>query len=132
MRGHPWPVDGSTRLRAAGRVTARDGPPVVSWLSWKVGCRDAPSNHPGDNRLRAQGGDGVDPRGCGGGSPDGAGGSRVLPRGCRDGCVDGVAISLAGWDVRFPASSSRWYAGQRERALLRDAQITLPAGLICF
>ena len=54
---------GSNRLRAAGRVTARDVPPVVPWLSWKVGCREAPLNHPGDTRLRAQAGDGVDPHG---------------------------------------------------------------------
>ena len=63
VRGHPWPVYGSNRLRAAGRVTARDVPPVVPWLSWKVGCREAPLNHPGDTRLRAQAGDGVDPHG---------------------------------------------------------------------
>ena len=43
-----------TGSRAAGPVTARDGPAVVPWLSWKVGCREAPLNHPGDKRLRAQ------------------------------------------------------------------------------
>ena len=36
VRGHPWPVEGSTRLRVAGRVTARDGPPFVPWLSGKA------------------------------------------------------------------------------------------------
>ena len=62
VSGHPWAVYGSTRLRAAGRVTARDGPPVVPWLSLTVGCREAPSNHPGDKCLLGQAGDGVDPR----------------------------------------------------------------------
>ena len=53
------------RLRVAGAGhRARDGPPVVPWWSWKVGCRDAPSHHPGDTRVRAQAGDGVDPRGA--------------------------------------------------------------------
>ena len=28
------------------------------------GCREAPSHHPGDTRLRGQAGDGVDPRGA--------------------------------------------------------------------
>ena len=48
----------------SGRVTARDGLPVVLWWSWKVACREAPLNHPGDTRLRGQAGDGVNPRGA--------------------------------------------------------------------
>ena len=48
--------------RAAGRGTARDVPPVVFLLSRKIECREAPSHHPGDTRVRAQAGDGVDPR----------------------------------------------------------------------
>ena len=55
---------GFNRLRAVGRVTARDVPPVVFLLSRKVACREAPSNYPGDKCLRAQAGDGVDPRGA--------------------------------------------------------------------
>ena len=47
----------------SGRVTARDAPPVVPWLSRQVGCCGAESHHPGDTCLRAQAGDGVDPRG---------------------------------------------------------------------
>ena len=47
---------GFNRLRVAERrVTARDVPPVVPWLSRQVGCREAPSNHPCDKRLRGQG-----------------------------------------------------------------------------
>ena len=36
VTGHPWPVYGSNHLRAAGRVTVRDGPPFVPWLSGKA------------------------------------------------------------------------------------------------
>ena len=36
VRDHPWPVEGSTRLRVAGRVTARDGPLFVPCLSGKA------------------------------------------------------------------------------------------------
>ena len=61
VSGHPWLVDGFNRLRAAGRVTARDVPPVVPCLSRTVACREASSNHPGNKRLRGQAGDGVDP-----------------------------------------------------------------------
>ena len=49
-------------LRVAGRATARDVPPVVSWLFRTVAFREAPLNHPADTRLRTQAGDGVDPR----------------------------------------------------------------------
>ena len=63
VSGHPWPVDGSNPLRVAGpRASARDVPPVVSWLFRTVACREAPLNHPADTRLRTQAGDGVDPR----------------------------------------------------------------------
>ena len=55
-------MSGFSRPRTAGRVTARDVPPVVFLLSRKVECREAPSHHPGDTRVRAQAGDGVDPR----------------------------------------------------------------------
>ena len=61
--GHPRPLYGSNRLRATGRVVARDVPSVVPWSSWKVECRDAPSSHPGDQRLRAQTSDGVEASG---------------------------------------------------------------------
>ena len=37
-------------------------PAVVFLLSRKVECREAPSHHPGDTCVRAQAGDGVDPR----------------------------------------------------------------------
>ena len=50
VSGHPWPVQGFSRPRTAGRVTARDVPPVVFLLSRKVECREAPSHHPGDTR----------------------------------------------------------------------------------
>ena len=33
VSGHPWPVYGFNRLRAAGRVTARDVPPVVRFCA---------------------------------------------------------------------------------------------------
>ena len=59
-----WPVYGSNRLRVASRITARDVPPVFFLLSRKVGCREAPLNHPGDTRLLGQAGDGGDPRGA--------------------------------------------------------------------
>ena len=36
---------GSNRRRAAGRVTARDAPPVVPWLSRQWGAAKPPSNH---------------------------------------------------------------------------------------
>ena len=59
----PCPLTAPNRLRAAGRVTARDVPPVVFLLSRKVECREAPSHHPDDTRLLGQAADGVDPRG---------------------------------------------------------------------
>ena len=55
---HPF-----NRLRVVGRVTARSASPVVPWLSQQVECREAPSNHSGDTRLRALASGGVDPRG---------------------------------------------------------------------
>ena len=48
--------------RSRPRVTARDVSPFVPWLSRKVACREAPSNHPCDARVRAAVGNGVDPR----------------------------------------------------------------------
>ena len=64
VSGHPLPWTTPNRLRAVGRVTARDGPSVDSLLSRKVACREAPLNHSGDKRLLGQAGDGVDPRGA--------------------------------------------------------------------
>ena len=61
----PCPLTAPNHLRrGAGRVTARDGPPVVFLLSRKMACRETPSNYPDDKRLRVQAGDGVDPRGA--------------------------------------------------------------------
>ena len=66
VNGHSWPVYGSSRLRAADRVTARDVPPVVSLLSRRAACREALSIHPGDKRPCGHPGDGVDPCGSSG------------------------------------------------------------------
>ena len=57
MSGHPWPwpVYEFNRLRAAGIGSPREMvPPVDPWWSRQVGCREAPSNHPWDKRVRAQ------------------------------------------------------------------------------
>ena len=88
---HPWPVYGFDRLRAAGRVTARDVPPVVFLLSRTVACREA-SVKPSRRQTPACGGArrGRSAR-FGGGSPESAGRSRVLPRAWGDGCWDGSA-----------------------------------------
>ena len=60
----PCLLTAPNRLHTDGRVTARDVPPVDFLLSRKVECREAPSDHPGDPRVRAQASDGVDPRGA--------------------------------------------------------------------
>ena len=41
VSGHPWPVYRFSRPRTAGRLTARDVPPVVFLLSRKVECLEA-------------------------------------------------------------------------------------------
>ena len=58
----PCLLTAPNRLHTDGRVTARDVPPVDFLLSRKVECHEAPSDRPGDTRVRAQAGDGVDPR----------------------------------------------------------------------
>ena len=48
----------------ASCVPVRGFPPVVPWWSRYVGCREAPSDHPGDKRPLGQAGDGGDPLGA--------------------------------------------------------------------
>ena len=60
---HTLTDDATTELTL---IDAVDGGPRERYGRWsrQVGCRESPSNHAGDKRLRGQAGDGVDPRGA--------------------------------------------------------------------